>query len=142
MGSGAPSITFFLELFGRLSSSTFTVPAGHRLVIDHVSIFADTLGTTIPAGGPWVQIDVAAVSPSPNFRPFDFVARSPSHQLTLHESLRLVFDANESVRVALQAASTGLTVGPGGFSVDVSLTGYIVDCSEVSCEPMVYSLSS
>ena len=107
-----------------------TVPAGHRIVIKHVSgaLFtaasSQTIVTVGPFNGAGLAFESFLVGPGrgTNF-PVETVFDQP---------VQFYFDQGQTVEVSLNATSTFVS----GTSALMTLTGYELDCTVAPCGPI------
>jgi hypothetical protein len=103
-----------------------SVPNGHRLVIQHVSVFAlaDLASTTaavqvpLQNGFPLISFP-ATVIPDPRI--------AGTGDVIVDQSVHAYFDAGQQPAVFVRVSSGGMG------TVEVSITGYLLDCTIAPC---------
>lgn len=107
-----------------------TVPAGHRIVIKHVSgaLFTAASSQTIVTVGPFNGAGLA----------FESFMVGPGRgtgfpvETVFDQPVQFYFDQGQAVEVSLNATSTFIS----GTSALMTLTGYELDCTVAPCGPI------
>jgi len=105
-----------------------TVPAGHRVVIQH--IYGAIAFETTPSSPDIVAITCQGCVPV--FFPYEFYAPLPSGSAALSlfdQPVLLYADSGESLSIVLSGGTSLLTVSLG-------VTGYELDCTAAACAPL------
>jgi hypothetical protein len=129
------AITPFLAATGVRADSS--VPQNHRLVIQHVS---GSIAVSSNPGSILVVLSqfVAGITPSSTFIvtslfPFDSVSRVGV--FLFDQPVLLYFDAGQTPAVQV---SVGLSSSVINYNVDITLTGYLLDCTAAPCQPIAH----
>ena len=105
-----------------------TVPSGHRLVIQQVSISA-AVGSTPPA---LIEVGVGM-----NHDYLAYVAMpvvASAYYTVGSAPVQVYIDAGEEIDAEFNAS----TAASAGFTQTIKLAGYMLDCSTMPCNPIAY----
>jgi hypothetical protein len=111
------------------------VPAGHRVVVQHIVGFADESSSTtsfVPDNSPvLVEVDAHVTNPFS----FIFFSTPISGKFGLNEAVQLYVDGPSSSPslTVIMNPTAGLIYSGGA---QVTLTGYEVDCTVAACAPI------
>lgn len=109
------------------------VPAGHRLVIQHVS---GVISTTGVVGAVWVQVNNGSGAPISSF----FTATAPSTIFSaFDQTVQTYFDpAAFGGVIEVEVSLIGGTFPPAGQAEVITLSGYELDCNAAPCAPIAH----
>jgi hypothetical protein len=108
------------------------VPAGHRLVIQHVSMFILANANSVPARV-LVQAGIG-VTAAAEFLVTNQDTRSSLHEIQFDQSVLLYVDAGVSPFVTIGASIDTTDVDNGQIA---TLFGYMLDCNAAPCSPII-----
>ena len=108
------------------------VPAGHRLVVQHVSMFIQPNANSVPAG-----VSLTAKTASSAFLVnvvFHATVQAADNDIRFDQPVMAYFDAGETPLASIQASFN--TAAPNATQL-AFLSGYMLDCTAGPCAAIV-----